>query len=176
MEKMTIREPAELREYMAITDELKRRGQHPNHKGEYIAVLRGDTGEERDVALWGTEKLLIKLRSYQKKGENLGYLGEKRKKLVLEHGYDTKNAAHLIRLLRMCKEFMQTGVLEVYRAWDRQQLLDIKMGKYSLRWVQEWADLLFEQCKEERDKSPLPEGPNRVAVEKLTVDILKGEL
>ena len=35
-----------------------------------------------------------------------GYMGAKRKELVAKHGYDTKNAAHLIRLLRMGIEFM----------------------------------------------------------------------
>lgn len=33
-------------------------------------------------------------------------MGEKRKQLVAKHGYDTKNASHLIRLLRMGMEFL----------------------------------------------------------------------
>lgn len=36
-----------------------------------------------------------------------GYMGEKRKRLVRKFGYDTKNACHLIRLLKMGIEFIQ---------------------------------------------------------------------
>jgi len=34
-----------------------------------------------------------------------GYMGKKRRELVMRVGYDAKNAAHLIRLLRMGIEF-----------------------------------------------------------------------
>jgi predicted nucleotidyltransferase len=44
-----------------------------------------------------------------------GYMGDKRKALVERHGYDTKNAAHLIRLLRMGIEFLRDGELNVQR-------------------------------------------------------------
>ena len=44
-----------------------------------------------------------------------GYMGEKRKGLVEKFGYDTKNAAHLIRLLDMGIEFLNEGVLYVKR-------------------------------------------------------------
>jgi hypothetical protein len=62
-----------------------------------------------------------------------GY-GDKRKQLVLRHGYDSKNAAHLIRLLRMCVEFMKNGELVVSRP-DAAELLDIKAGKWTLEQV-----------------------------------------
>lgn len=44
-----------------------------------------------------------------------GYMGEKRKALVEKWGYDCKNASHLIRLLRMGIEFLNYGILTVYR-------------------------------------------------------------
>ena len=49
---------------------------------------------------YNDEVLLARLRSYMKKGENLGYLGDKRKHLVLEHGYDAKNLAQSFRTVR----------------------------------------------------------------------------
>jgi predicted nucleotidyltransferase len=55
-----------------------------------------------------------------------GFMGAKRKALVDKHGYDTKNASHLIRLLRMGIEFIRDGELNVWRQ-DRQQLLDIRV-------------------------------------------------
>lgn len=177
LEKMETRDPAELREYLAITAELKRRGEHPNHKGEKFVIpvleLHGGSGIERDVMLWGTEKLWTRLRRYQKKGENIGYLGEKRKQLVLEHGYDTKNAAHLIRLLRMCVEFMDTGELQVHRYDDAKELLAIKRGEWTLERVKTHASDLFANAKAARDESKLPEGPRREEAEALLIDITR---
>jgi uncharacterized protein len=173
LEKMETRDASELREYIGITNELKYRGAHPNHKGEVV---------ERPLCLsvsghyvweeWGTDKLIQRLRSYQKKGENIGYMGDKRKQLVLQHGYDSKNAAHCIRLLRMCKEFLATGEMHVYRTHDADELLDIKRGKWSLADVKQLANDLFAEIRTARDASPLPPEPDRVAVEALVVDVL----
>lgn len=176
LEKMESRDPGELREYMAITAELKHRGAHPNHKGEVFPEPKRDTGEGRDVSNWDTEKLIARLRHYQKKGENIGYLGEKRKGLVLEHGYDSKNAAHLIRLLRMCKEFMETGELIVYRTTDAAELLDIKRGKWPLEDIKRYANELFVECREARDRSHLRSEPDRAQAERILVDILRQAL
>lgn len=60
-----------------------------------------------------------------------GHMGAKRKELVELFGYDTKNAAHLIRLLRMGIEFLKDGCLYVERH-DAQELLAIKRGEWSL--------------------------------------------
>jgi len=46
------------------------------------------------------------------------------------HGYDTKHAAHLIRLMRMGIEILDEGVVKVMRP-DAQELLDIRKGKYT---------------------------------------------
>jgi predicted nucleotidyltransferase len=56
-----------------------------------------------------------------------GYMGAKRKALAEEHGFDRKNAAHCIRLLRMGIGFLNEGVLHVWRE-DARELLDIKTG------------------------------------------------
>ena len=72
-----------------------------------------------------------------------GYMGEKRKKLVTKYGYDCKNAAHLIRLMRMCCEFLETGRLNVFRTKDAQELIDIKSGKWTLDAVRNEAERLF---------------------------------
>lgn len=172
LEKMETRDPIELREYLAVTAELKRRGSHPNHKGEVFEAPQAEHGIEKDVAAWNIEKLLARLRHFQKKGENIGYLGDKRKRLVLEHGYDAKNAAHCIRLLRMCCEFLSTGEMIVYRTTDAGELLDIKRGAWPLSQVKELAAQLFENIKAARDHCTLPEFPDRDGAEALLVDIL----
>ena len=60
-----------------------------------------------------------------------GYMGAKRKKLVDKYGYDTKNASHLIRLLKMGIEFLIEGRLNVMR-YDNQMLIDIKYVAWKL--------------------------------------------
>lgn len=178
LEKMEARDPAELRRYIAVTNELKYRGAHPNQKGEIFPrqdandrIIRETGAEALDVYHTGTEKLLGQLRQYQKKGENLGYLGDKRKQLVLEHGYDAKNAAHCIRLLRMCKEFLLTGEMEVYRL-DAAELLEIKGGMWTLDRIKQHATDLFNEIKEARANSTLPEEPDREWAEEFLVSAI----
>lgn len=175
LQRMESRDPEELRKYLAVTHELKFRGAHPNHKGTSIPYPDGyyeTRGEGFEATRTSTEKLTQALRSYQKKGENLGYMGDKRKQLVLEHGYDSKNAAHCIRLLRMCKEFLTDGIMRVKRVSDREELLSIKRGQWPLSQIKELAEQLFSEVKTARDHSPLPEEPQRKLVEDLLVDIL----
>ena len=84
-----------------------------------------------------------------------GYMGAKRKALVEKYGFDTKNAAHLIRLLRMGIEFLNEGILYVHRQ-DAPQLLEIKRGEWTLDRVKGEAGRLFRRAEDAYDKSPLP--------------------
>lgn len=99
------------------------------------------------------------------------YMGEKRRGLVVKHGYDTKNAAHLIRLLVMCKEFLQSGELHVYRTNDADMLRTIKRGEWPLDEVKKRAEALFSEVKIERDRSTLPAEPYFDAISDLTETI-----
>lgn len=175
LEKMETRDPAELREYLAVTAELKRRGAHPNHKGEFFDIAEPTTGIERDVVAWGLDRLLARMSHFQKKGENIGYMGDKRKQLVLEHGYDAKNAAHCVRLLRMCQEFLSTGEMIVFRP-DAAELLEIKRGQWTLERIKTHAEELFAGIRTARDSSPLPPEPDRAGAERLLVGILRDHL
>lgn len=175
MEKMETRDPAELREYLAVTAELKFRGQHPNHKGQAFTDVDRFTGEAIDAMEWGTEKLLARLRHFQRKGENLGYMGDKRKQLVLEHGYDSKNAAHLIRLLRMCVEFFRTGEMNVKRP-DAAELIDIKRGKWKLEDVKALAAELFADARVAKDGATMTDGPDYAGSERLLVRLISEHL
>jgi hypothetical protein len=175
LEKMETRDPAELRKYMAITAELKCRGEHPNHKGEIFPAPDQSNNEAKDASFWSTDRLIAGLKHYHKKGENLGYLGEKRKQLILEFGFDLKNGAHLIRLLKMCIEFMKTGELEVYRS-DASELLDIKRGKWPLERIKSYATELFAEARAAKEASTLPAEPRRAEVEALLVQLTKKHL
>lgn len=86
-----------------------------------------------------------------------GYMGDKRKKLVSKFGYDTKNAAHVIRLLHMGQEFLETGKLNVWRTWDRDMLVDIKTGGWALEEVKKYINDCFLRTKELYEKSDVPD-------------------
>ena len=101
-----------------------------------------------------------------------GYMGEKRKALVERVGYDSKNACHLIRLLRMGQEFLTEGRLYVKRK-DAPELIDIKEGRWELDKVKEVADKEFALVKEAYIHSKLPDQPNFEEAEKLCVDIIR---
>lgn len=101
-----------------------------------------------------------------------GYMGEKRKQLVEKFGYDTKNAAHLIRLLYMGIEFLNEGKLYVERVHDAKMLLDIKKGEWSLEQVKNRADRLFVLAEEAYTRTNLPNEPDRNKIEKLLIELL----
>jgi predicted nucleotidyltransferase len=110
-------------------------------------------------------------------GAHKGYMGEKRKALVERHGYDTKNAAHLIRLLRMGIEFLRDGELNVDRGgYDAQDLLAIKHGEWSLERIKAEADRLFKRAEEVADRSTLPVRPDWDRVNALCVRIVANHL
>jgi predicted nucleotidyltransferase len=102
------------------------------------------------------------------KGVYHGYMGEKRKALVDKFGYDTKNASHLIRILRQGITFMRTGDLEVYRS-DAKELLEIKHGVFSYEEIKAEAESLDWGLQEAGRVSPLPEAPDWDAINKLSV-------
>lgn len=107
-------------------------------------------------------------------GSYRGYMGDKRKKMVDKNGYDTKNASHLVRLLRMGIEFLTDGEPQIWRP-DRQELIDIKQGKWSLGQVQSEADRLFQEMERAYDNSTLPDQNNKFNINKLLYEVMTWE-
>jgi predicted nucleotidyltransferase len=94
--------------------------------------------------------------------ESRGYMGEKRKALVREHGYDCKNAAHCVRLLHMGIDLAETGLLLPHRleCWGVETIMAIKQGEWSLVRVKEYTDGLWIRYNDLRAKANLrPEVP-----------------
>jgi hypothetical protein len=102
-----------------------------------------------------------------------GYMGEKRRELVRRVGYDAKNAAHLIRLLRMGIEFLTEGTLHVERA-DAAELLTIKRGEWPLEQVKTEAERLFQLSQEAYVRSSLPAEPDRDRAERVCIEMISG--
>ena len=103
-----------------------------------------------------------------------GYMGDKRKQLVHKFGYDVKNAAHLIRLLRMGIEFLREGTLYVDRGvkGDAPNLLEIKRGEWPIDRVKAEAEHLFKRAEQAYDECRLPDGVDQEAVNRLLVNII----
>ena len=103
-------------------------------------------------------------------------MGEKRKAVVDKYGYDTKNAATLIRLLRQGIEVLKTGEIQVYRTTDRDFLIDIKTGKFTLNEIQKFADIEFKKLDKAYDTSKVQLDNSKHKINELLVDVLKTEL
>lgn len=88
---------------------------------------------------------------------------DKRAVLEAQFGYDTKHAMHLIRLMRMCKEILATGKVNVRRE-DFHDLLMIRYGNWTYEQVVEQAENLDKECGELYKTSKLPHSANRVAI------------
>jgi len=101
-----------------------------------------------------------------------GYMGAKRKTLVEKFGHDTKNAAHLIRLLKMGIEFMNEGKLHPTRV-DAPILKEIKRGEWSLEKVVKESERLFELAHEAYVRSDLPARVDDKKINDLCIEIAK---
>ncbi|MBF0224816.1 MAG: nucleotidyltransferase domain-containing protein [Desulfobacterales bacterium] len=116
-------------------------------------------------------EVIDKYKGLKKKYYSSGYMGEKRKKLVKKFGYDAKNAAHLIRLLRMGIEFLKDGELHVERT-DAEELLSIKQGDWTLEKIKEEAERLFKLSEEAYIQSKLPLKPDEKKAESVCMKII----
>lgn len=101
-----------------------------------------------------------------------GYMGQKRRELVTKYGYDTKNAAHLIRLLRMGIEVLAMGEVNVFRP-DAAQLKEIKRGEWTLEQVKAEADKLFNDMRSALINSKLPDRPNMEKAEQVLMEVIR---
>lgn len=101
-----------------------------------------------------------------------GYMGVKRKALVDKFGYDCKNAAHSLRLLKMAAEYLDHGELRVYRTGDATMLKQIKTGEWSLEDVKQRATEELDNVNSALKHSKLPEEPDEEAVEELLMKTL----
>jgi predicted nucleotidyltransferase len=96
-----------------------------------------------------------------------------RAELEARFGFDAKHAMHLVRLMRMAREILETGTVHVYRP-DAEELLAIRNGAWSYEKLTEWADEQ-EKALNELYKSSLalPMAPNRVKLDELCIELLE---
>lgn len=100
---------------------------------------------------------------------------EDRAKLEAQYGYDTKHAMHLVRLLRMCREIMETGQVIVKRP-DAAELLAIRNGAWTYDQLMEWADTEDKAIDLVMEKSTLPKHADTKALNTLCMKLVSESL
>jgi predicted nucleotidyltransferase len=97
-----------------------------------------------------------------------GKKGE-RPEIERKYGYDVKAAMHALRLLYECKEIVSEGTITLPRP-ERDFLIRVRTGKYTMDKVIATANSLFAECEEAAKSSSLPERVDRVAVSRLLAE------
>lgn len=94
-----------------------------------------------------------------------------RAELEREHGYDTKHAMHLIRLMRMGLEALQTGDLRVRRD-DAAELAAIRDGACTFDQLLASTSALQEAMTRAAVTTTLPDDVDRTRVDALAVELM----
>jgi predicted nucleotidyltransferase len=86
------------------------------------------------------------------------------------YGYDTKHAAHLVRLMRMGKEILNTGKVNVWRGdIDAEELKGIRNGAWTFEQLDEFFVAADVELTEIYDKKQyiIPHSPDTKAIDKV---------
>jgi len=124
-------------------------------------VLVGDLNFQKHFMLRRVKKMITDRLS---KATN-------RKELLTKHGYDTKFASHLIRLMLEGRELLITGNL-VFPLKERQLIIDVKLGKYKMTEVLKMAEEFEKSVKDAVTISSLPSKPRYDDVQNLVKNLL----
>lgn len=92
--------------------------------------------------------------------------------LEAKHGYDTKHAMHLVRLMRMATEILSTGKVLVKRP-DAEELLEIRAGAWSFEDLMFWADGIEKKLDELYLTSTLPHSADIAYLDELCVNMVE---
>ena len=103
-----------------------------------------------------------------------GYMGEKRRVIVDEVGYDVKHAAHCIRLLKMGIELARERTLMTRRPTEEATMLkEIKAGDWPYRRTRAYADDLFCRFRDAEKLSDLPDDVDYSRINALLVQVIR---
>ncbi|PKN31605.1 MAG: nucleotidyltransferase, partial [Deltaproteobacteria bacterium HGW-Deltaproteobacteria-20] len=94
-----------------------------------------------------------------------------RAQLEQKHGYDTKHAMHLVRLMRMGLEALRTGDLLVRRP-DAQELVAIRNGALSFDELLAEAASLREEMDDAAGRSRLPDEVNPDVADRVLFEMI----
>ncbi len=99
--------------------------------------------------------------------------------LEAQHGYDTKHGAHLYRLLKMCREILERGEVNVWRGdIDADEILAIRNGAWPYERLVEWAEAEDRALAElyAQGRYVVPKAPDRQAIDQLVISLVEEHL
>lgn len=130
-------------------------------KPEHVvyATAAGEVLRER-------RELFLSKRLYHSYG---GYAIRNLRKLAgAGQAYDAKDAHHLIRLLQMGRELLETGELLVARP-NAEELMAVKRGEWDAQDLLAYAEELFARMTRAYEASALPDEVDGDAVQQLAI-------
>ncbi|KKM66569.1 hypothetical protein LCGC14_1479910 [marine sediment metagenome] len=95
-----------------------------------------------------------------------------RAEIEKKFGYDCKHAMHLVRLMRMGMEILETGKVHVFRP-DREELKAIRNGAWTYSQITEYADSCEKKLESLYKTTKLRKQPDRKFLDELCVDIIE---
>ena len=110
-------------------------------------------------------------REWQQYQEWLRLRNPKRAELERTHGYDTKHAMHLVRLLRMAREILESGEVRVRRP-DADELRAIRDGALSFDELLAESERMGDALPGLARASPLPAAPDEDLLDRLCAQIV----
>lgn len=99
--------------------------------------------------------------------------GEKGREAIERHGYNTKDAGHVIRVLGQCADLLRTGTF-VFPRPNAAELLEIKTGQWTEERVRARAEQLIAELRGLEASSSLPDEPDFDAVSTRVAGIVEG--
>lgn len=126
---------------------------------EYITYYLNESKYKNALKRWNDYLSWKKTRNY------------KRAEMEKKCGYDSKHGMHLIRLMRMSVEIL-SGQGVIVRRPDREELLDIKYGKWAFEKLEEEYTKLEALAENLYKTTTLQKTPNYNKIKELTVSIL----
>lgn len=98
-----------------------------------------------------------------------------RAKLEEKYHYDSKNALHVVRLLRMGEEILSQGKVIVKRP-DREELLAIRNGAWTYEQLLEYAENMQKKLDRLYKTSSLRKAPDVEKIEKVCIELVENSI
>lgn len=116
-----------------------------------------------------------KIREWQQYQEWKQKRNPVRASIEEKYGYDCKHALHLVRLIRMCAEILETSKVIVKRP-DAEELVSIRNGAWKYDELIEWAEVQEKNLERLYAESVLPREPNVNRIDELCIEIVERHL
>lgn len=137
---------------------------------ENAALRKGGYSENFIETLKREKRYRAALTEWQHYQAWLRDRNPERAALEKQFGYDTKHACHLVRLIRMCREILETGQVLVKRP-DAEELRAIRKGAWSYTQVCEFAEAEDQALNEVVKVSKLPSAPDSAKIQELVYEM-----